>query len=333
MCAIDTIQPVYFIYFLLKIMKKSLHPYLRRCGVIICCLVAFAKMAAAQTDADALMIPKNVFCAGVMYAHSSWTDYWEGTLKRNNQNIGTLSGNDYTAMGNYGITNKLDVLFSVPYVTTNASAGTLKGQSGVQDLTVTLKWLPYQTEIGSGIFSIHLMAEGSIPVSNYEPNFLPVSIGLHSESVSAKVLANYQIGRFFVAGSGQFVQRGDVTIDQNAYYTTELIYSNKVYMPNQNSFLASAGYRSLKFNAEAIVSKTTTLGGFDIRRNDMPFPSNTMNMTTAGALFKYSFEGAAGLELTGGGNYVLKGRNVGQTTTLWGGVLYVFDFNKRTINK
>jgi hypothetical protein len=54
-----------------------------------------------------------------------------------------------------------------------------------------------------------------------------------------------------------------------------------------------------------------------------------MNMTTAGALFKYSFDAVSGLELTGGGNYVLKGRNVGQATTLFGGVLYVFDFSKK----
>ena len=308
---------------------KSLHPYLIRYSLIACCLMAFTQMAKAQTDADALMIPKNFFCAGAMYGHSSWTNYWEGTLKRDNANIGKLTANMYTIVGNYGITNKLDALFSVPYITTNASAGTLHGQSGIQDLTLTLKWLPFQTEIGKGIFSVHTMLAGSIPLSNYEPNFLPVSIGLHSTTASVRALVNYQTGRFFVAAAGQYVFRNDITIDQQSYYTTELINSSKVYMPNVNNLLFSTGYRSLKFNAEAIISQTTTLGGFDIRRNDMPFPSNTMNMTTAGALFKYSFDAVSGFELTAGGNYVLKGRNVGQATTLWGGVLYIFDFNKK----
>jgi hypothetical protein len=237
----------------------------------------------------------------------------------------------YSVVGNYGITNKLDVLFSVPYVTTNASAGTLKGQSGFQDLTLTLKWLAFQGQVGTGIFSVHAIVSGSIPLSNYEPDFLPVSIGLHSETAAIRALVNYQVGRFFIAAAGQYVQRGDITIDRNAYYTTQLINSNRVYMPNVNNFIFSTGFRSLRFNAEAIIEQSTTLGGFDIRKNDMPFPSNTMNMTTAGALFKYSFDAVSGLELTAGGNYVLKGRNVGQATTLFGGVLYVFDFsNKHT---
>ena len=308
---------------------KSLHLYFYRYCVAVCCLLVFSQTAHAQTDADALMIPKNFYCAGVVYTNNSWTNYWEGTFKRDNGNIGTLTTNSYAVIGNYGIANKLDVLFSVPYITTNASAGTLKGQSGVQDLTLTLKWLAFQTEIGKGIFSVHAIASGSIPLSNYEPNFLPVSIGLHSETASLRGLVNYQVGRFFAAGAGQYIQRSDITIDQDTYYTTQLINSNRVYMPNVNNFLFSAGYRSLKFNAEAIFSQTTTLGGFDIRKNDMPFPSNTMNWSTAGALFKYSFDSVSGLELTAGGNYVLTGRNVGQSTTIFGGVLYIFDFSKK----
>jgi hypothetical protein len=311
---------------------KSLRLYFYRCSLLLCCFLFFSKMASAQTDADALMIPKNFFCAGVMYGHSSWTDYWEGTFKRDNANIGKLTGNIYTIVGNYGIANNLDVLFSVPYITTNASAGTLKGQSGIQDLTLTLKWLAVKTQIGTGIFSIHAIVSGSIPLSNYEPDFLPVSIGLHTENAAIRGLVNYQVGRFFVAAAGQYVQRSDVSIDRNSYYTTHLIYSNRVDMPNTNNVLFSTGYRSLRFNAEAIFEQSTTLGGFDIRKNDMPFPSNTMNMTIAGALFKYSFDAVSGLELTAGGNYVLKGRNVGQTTTIFGGVLYVFDFsNKKNI--
>ncbi len=308
---------------------KSLHLCFYRYCIAICCLISFSQIARAQTDADALMIPKNFFCAGAMYTTNSWSNYWEGTFKRDNGNIGTVNTKMYTIVGNYGITNKLDVLFSVPYVTTNASAGTLRGQSGVQDLTLSLKWVPFQTEIGKGIFSVDAIAAGSIPLTNYEPDFLPMSIGLHSETASLRALVNYQVGRFFVAGAGQYIVRSDITIDQPAYYTTQLINSNKVYMPNVNNFLFSAGYRSLKFNAEAIFSQTTTLGGFDIRKNDMPFPSNTMNWSTIGGLLKYSFDAVSGLELTAGGNYVLTGRNVGQSTTIFGGVLYIFDFSKK----
>ena len=310
-------------------MKKSLRLYFYRYCITICCFLGFSKITFAQTDADALMIPKNFYCAGVMYSNSSWTDYWEGTFKRDNGNIGTLTTNSYTVIGNYGITNKLDVLFSVPYITTNASEGTLKGQSGIQDLTLTLKWLAFKQNIGNGKLTLFAILSGSVPLSNYEPNFDPVSIGLHSTSAMFRGLLNYQVGRFFIAGSVQYIQRSDITIDQNSYYTTQLIYSNQVYMPNSNNVMLSTGYRSTKFNAEFMVQQATTLGGFDIRKNDMPFPSNRMNWTVAGAMVKYSFGAVSGLELTAGGNYVLKGINVGQSTTFYGGVFYLFDWSKK----
>jgi len=311
-------------------MIKSLRSYLCRAGLMACGFFIISETASAQTDADALMIPKNYFCTGVMYGHSSWKDYWEGTFKRDNGNIGTLSSNSFTYVGNYGITNKLDVIAMVPYIKTNASAGTLHGQSGLQDVTVALKYMALNTELGKGIFSAHAIAEGSLPLTNYVNDFLPVSIGLHSKTASLRGLLNYQLGRFFVAGAGQYVWRANTSIDRDAYYTDHLIYSHDVEMPNVSNFLGSVGYRSLKLNVEAIVTKMTTLGGFDIRKNDMPFVSNKMNMTTVGGLAKYSFDNLTGFELVAGGNYVVSGRNVGQATNFFATVLYVFDFNKKT---
>ena len=89
-------------------------------------LIVFTSLAClSQTDIDAIMMEKNAFCVGPMYRYSSWKNYWEGTLKRENLNLGKVIDQMFSVMGNYGITNKLNVLFSVPYVKTKASAGTL----------------------------------------------------------------------------------------------------------------------------------------------------------------------------------------------------------------
>jgi hypothetical protein len=188
-------------------------------------------------------------------------------------------------------------------------------------------------EIGSGLFSLHAILSGSIPLNGYEADFLPLAIGMQSKSISLRGLLNYQVGRFFVAGAGQYMRRDNVTIDRDSYYTTEMHYTNQVAMPNTTNFLFSTGYRSLKFNAEATLTKITTIGGFDITKNNMPFPSNRMNATMAGAIFKYSLQQLEGLELTAGGNYVLNGRNVGQNTSLFGGVYYVFPVKKDKSDK
>jgi hypothetical protein len=61
----------------------------------------------------------------------------------------------------------------------------------------------------------------------------------------------------------------------------------------------------------------------------MPFPSNKMNLTSLGLNLRYIPKQVKALTLTAGGDFVVAGRNVGQSTTLWGGVFYIFNFNKK----
>ncbi len=295
------------------------------CAAVALCFFPVQK-AEAQTDIDAIMMDKKNFCIGPMYGHSSWKNYWEGTLKRENLNLGTVSTQMFNVMGNYGISSRLNVLFGLPYVKTKASAGTLHGKSGLQDLSLWIKWMPVETSLGKGTFSVYAIGGLSFPTTNYVADFLPLSIGLHSTNFSARLMADYQIGHFFVTGSGTYTYRSNITIDRTSYYTTEMHLTNKVDMPDVASFNFRTGYRSGHLIAEAILANNTTLGGFDIRRNDMPFPSNKMNATDVGVNIKYTLQKVPGLSLIGGGNYVVAGRNVGQSTGYYGGIFYVIDF-------
>ena len=283
----------------------------------------------AQTDIDGIMMTKNNFCTGIVYNYNSWKNYWEGNFKRDNENLGAVSTKMIAVMGNYGITDKLNVLFSIPYVQTKASAGTLKGMKGVQDLSLMVKWMPIETKIGRGDFSIYGIGGISLPVTNYVADFLPMSIGLHSKNISIRGMMDYQLGKFFVTASGAYVKRSNVTIDRTSYYTTEMHYTNEVKMPDAASFNFRIGYRSSSLVAEAILDNWTTLGGFDIRKNDMPFPSNKMNATKAGFNLKYTVYKLPGLSLIGGSNYTISGRNLGQSTAVYGGAFYVLDFAKK----
>ncbi|HYK46850.1 MAG TPA: hypothetical protein VEV83_16845 [Parafilimonas sp.] len=305
-------------------------------GKLITCTLLFALIqfyAEAQTDADAIMMGKQNFCLGPMYGHSSWKNYWEGTLKRDNLNLGTVSANMYSIMGNYGITNKLNFLFGVPYISTKASAGTMHGDNGIQDLSLWLKWMPLEKKIGKSVVAVYGVGGFSTPLTGYSGDYLPLGIGLHSTNLSARLIADIQHGDFFATASGTYSYRNNVTINRNAYYTTEMHYTDEVEMPDVASFQFRTGYRTMRWIAEAIIDNNNTLGGFDIRRNDMPFPSNKMNWTSAGVNFKYTFKKVPGLSLTGGGSYVLTGRNVGQATQFNGGVFYIFNFAKPAKDK
>ena len=292
-------------------------------------MLSLIKTASAQTDIDAIMMEKNAFCVGPMYSYSSWKNYWEGTVKRDNRNLGKVSTQMFGLMGNYGVTRKLNLLFAVPYVKTKASAGTLHGMKGVQDLNLFAKWRPVQKKMGGGKLSIFGIAGVSFPLSKYVADFLPLSIGLHSKTASARLMADYQKGNFFATASATYVLRDNIKIDRTSYYTTETHLTNEVEMPDGASFNFRAGFRNHRLIAEAILNKWTTLGGFDITRNNMPFPSNRMNATTIGVNIKYVLPSLPQLSIVAGGNTSVAGRNMGQATTVYGSLFYVLDLSRK----
>ncbi len=296
-------------------------------------LLTIVKPATAQTDMDGLMMEKNFFCVGPTAGKSSWEKYWEGSFKRENLNLGKVSTTHAMIMGNYGINDKLNVLFGLPYIKTKASEGQLAGQKGLQDLSFFIKWQAYGRHIGKGHFKTFLIGGYSFPVSKYTADMLPLSIGLHSKNSTARLMLDYQRGNLSATASGSYIYRSNVTLDRNTYYTTQMHYTNEVKMPDASEFNIRAGYRSSTWIAEAIFDKWTTLGGFDITKNNMPFVSNKMKATTLGIHIKYEAGFVNGLSFVADAATTVAGRNVGQSTGYSGGIFYIMDFSKKEKTK
>ena len=283
----------------------------------------------AQTDQDAIMMNKNLLCTGFMYGTNSWNKYWEGTNYMENLNLGTISSKSVSIMGNYGVKDNLNILFSAPYISNKASAGVLHPISGVQDLSTWVKWMPIEKDLKHGTFSLYLLAGASTPLTDYIVDYLPMSIGNKSNTFSGRLMLDYQINDFFITASETYTLRGNTKIERNAYYTTQMNLTNQVALPAVNTINFRTGYRSNWLIAEAILTQSKTLGGFDITKNNMPFPSNEMNATSIGVNFKYEIPKVSGLSFVGGGNQVIEGRNVGQSKGFYGGFFYILDFSKK----
>ena len=101
----------------------------------------------AQTIQDGVMLSKGQLFTGGLYARESWDQYWEGPLKRENENIGTITTQANIWYANYGLTNRLNVIGAVPYVWTQASQGVLHGIDGFQDLTLAAKYHHIRTAL------------------------------------------------------------------------------------------------------------------------------------------------------------------------------------------
>lgn len=280
--------------------------------------VLVSASAFAQMPHDAIYMPKKSVCIAGMYGKSTWTQYWEGTLKRDNFNIGTHTTQMISLMPAIGVSNRVNVILNLPYVWTSTSAGNLMGQKGLQDLSAWVKFRAAQYE---GL-SVHGVVGGSLPVSNYVPDFLPMSIGIGARTALGRVILNYthpQTG-LYLTMHGSLIWRSNIKVDRDAYQADGRIYnSHEVQVPNGSDAAVRIGVVRRAWQLEAFGERMANLSGDNIRRNDMPFPTNNMQATTVGFYGKFQPK-AIGVNARFG--QVIDGLNMGQSTSYSVGLLY-----------
>jgi len=274
----------------------------------------------------------NLF-AGNVYSHDSWDRYWQGTLSRVNGNLGTVTTQTNTFFGNYGVTSRLNVIAMVPYVTTEASQGVLSGLKGFQDISLAAKYSFVDTPLTNrGSLRVIGVVTGGFPLTDYNPDFLPLSIGNQSKRIAARFTLNYQAHwGWYVNGSGAYTWRSDVTLDRPYYYTNDKLYlTDQVDMPAVFDYVLSGGYLKHGLMTDFSFSQQTTQGGGDIRRQDAPFISNRMNYYKVRGMAMVPLPKLRNLALQFAYARTLAGRNVGEATTLTTGLLYTAHFHRRS---
>lgn len=289
--------------------------------------VLAASSASAQTIDDGLVIPKKTLSTGVLYAHDSWDEYWEGTLKRKNGNIGTLTTQSIAWVGAYGLTDRLSVMAALPYVRTHASQGVLHDLSGFQDLTFAVKYRLLTTGPATrGTLSAFLVGTGAVPVGDYTPDFYPLSIGTGGGRASARLTVGYEsTSAWFVNASSAYTFCSNVRLNRNSYFTDGQLYlTNEVTMPNVLDNTLNAGVSLGNWRIPVSLVQRRTLGGGDIRRQDMPFVSNRMDFVRLGGGVMYALP--KNISVGFDAAHVLSGRNVGQSTTFTSGLFYALHF-------
>ncbi|HEX6736894.1 MAG TPA: hypothetical protein VF310_01345, partial [Vicinamibacteria bacterium] len=128
-------------------------------------------------------------------------------------------------------------------------------------------------------------------------------------------------------GTAAYTWRGKVTLDRSSYFTDGHLYlSDEVAMPDVFDYSVSLGYLKRGLQVPVTFTQQSTLGGGDIRRQDMPFVSNRMNYSRVDALVHYVLPRTRNLALRVGAGRTVSGRNVGQATSFTAGLLYTFHF-------
>ncbi len=289
-------------------------------------MISCVAMGQAQTPTDAIMMSNGQICIAAIYGHDSWDEYWEGTLLRENGNIGTFIRQSIMPMVALGIGDRFNVIAALPYVFTKSSGGYLKGEKGFQDLGLWLKATALDAHTEPGHLTIHAVAGVAIPVSKYVEDYAPYSLGLGCADLSFRGIFQYKLHAGpYLRGQAGYHVRGNANIERDYYYTTHGVYSGVVDMPNAMTYGITLGSWFLQdmFKVEAMYDGMNTLGGFDIRRQDAGFPSNKMIFTRIGGGFQV-FPGQSGLGVLGSVHQVLTGRNVGKNLSFNAGLTYQF---------
>jgi hypothetical protein len=286
---------------------------------------ALAAPLHAQTIDDGIMMASHALQVGDIYTHDSWNLYWEGALKRDNGNIGTVTTQSNAQTVRYGFTNRVTFIGSVPFVWTRPSQGVLQPQRGMQDLMLGGKYSFLERSSPTrGLVRAIFALEGALPLSNYTPDFAPLSIGNHSPRLAGRLTLNYQTNPgLYLNGTTAYWRRADVTLDRPYYFTEDQLFlTDTVDLPDVVEWAASIGYLKHNLNANVTYSRQSTQGGGDIRRQDMPFVSNRVNFSKVGAMAMYPIPILKDLAFQFSVDHVVEGRNVGQSTTYSVGFLY-----------
>lgn len=285
----------------------------------------------AQTPSDALMMEKNEMCIALIYQQDTWDEYWEGSLLRDNKNIGVLTRNTVMPMVAYGITSKFNIIAALPYVTTEASGGQMVGASGLQDFGIFAKYSPFELKKESGSLATFITGGFSLPASSYLSDYLPFSLGLGTQEFSIRGIAKYEHkSGIYLRGSYAYLHRTTTEAERDYYYADGSFYTTTMDVPSaSNAELALGGWlfsRSLQLEAGYVTQ--TSFSGDDIRSQNAGQPTNKMDMATINGRLRYFPSLLKGMSIMIGYTDVVSGRNVGKSTIISGGLTYQFMLKK-----
>jgi hypothetical protein len=287
--------------------------------------ISICPLVTAQTIDDGIMLTSKSVQAGHIFTHDQWDEYWEGSVKRVNGNIGRITTDTNASWGAFGLTDRITLFGVVPHVATRPSQGVLQGQRGVQDLMLGGKYSLFERGNGGGqLFRAIVAGSGTFPLSDYNPDFAPLSIGAQSRRMTGRITANFQTSLgVYATGSSSYTVRTNVTLDRPYYYTDDQFFmTNTVEMPDVADYTVSLGLLKYDLNTNVSLTQQSTRGGGDIRRQDMPFLSNRVNFSRVAVMGMYPVPKMRALAFYLSTSRIVEGRNVGRSTSYAVGLLY-----------
>ncbi|NRS89490.1 hypothetical protein HNQ02_002421 [Flavobacterium sp. 7E] len=217
----------------------------------------------------------------------------------------------------YGITDQVDVVLVLPYVTAKGSAteevltnlGLENERKGFQDVSVFVKYSPFNFDFGTSSLRLIGALGLKTPLSNYkvEEGFQSIiAIGNRSTTVSTTGMAMFRM-------------------DSGIFASAQLAgnyASNDV--PNSYATELKVGYAARLFYGDIYIANQKSTGGVDIFGEGFAgyFPITKVNYTKIGIDLYTPIYKEIGV--SAGASTLVAGRNIGKSTGFYGGLVYKF---------
>jgi len=267
----------------------------------------------AQGIIDGYMRGAGNTTVALSYSHESYSTYFVGSRPSTNTAFGTITTRSLNLYAATGLTDYLDVIVALPYISATPSMGILASQKGPQDVSLYLKARPYQVDMGKlGKVSTILAAGASTPVSDYIADF-PVAIGHQSTQLDGRAVVHYQTSfGGFATVQGGYIRRSSVRIDR---------FDALVAVPDVWDWSAKVGFGSRQVYLDAWLNRQIARSGTDIGAG-VPFPGNAVSYTRVGYTLYASIPKVPQIGVSFGMGFTLNGTNIGKATRYSVGLVY-----------
>jgi hypothetical protein len=227
-----------------------------------------------------------------------------------------------------GITDKVNVILSLPYVKIGASGGQMAGVQGIQDFGISVKALFLEKTIGKGKLTGFSNLSFSTPASTYLSDYMPFSLGFGANELGIRAIGKYELdkGPYFRA-SYSYLNRGITEAERDFYYADGAYYTSKMDVPN--AFFGQVTLGSWMFKkklrVEASLTTLQSTSGDDIRVYSMPQPTNKVDFDRIEGFAQYYFKNdGRGFGLIASYQKAISGRNMGKFSGYGFGLTYQF---------
>jgi hypothetical protein len=287
----------------------------------------------AQTPFDGELMAKKQVCLAGMATRETWSKYWEDKTLITNQNIGQFTRQSIGGFLAYGFNDRLNIIATIPFARTSFTNGTVKGNQGLQDASLFLKYKLLSSKLPATT-KIFAVIGGSMPASNYNEDAGALSIGLGSPEINGRLTIDMGFGNFFIRPQISYHKRFSSTLDRNSYYDGQIRYTNIMDIPDMVMPSATFGVRVLKssLRIEGSYLYMNTIGGTHIRRYEVPLANANSDAQMVQGLLKYDPNFLFGFGFQAIVNHTLTGRNVGQGTGYNLALTFRHSFNNKKNN-